>query len=101
MAETAEEIRHHIQSYIKVGAALFVLTIVTVAVSYLHLDSVVMTVLIALAIASFKGALVAAIFMHLSAEKAIIYWVLFITVVFFIVLMLVPLFTDIESVFLG
>ena len=99
MAESAEEIRHHIQNYIKVGAVLFVMTVVTVAVSYLHIDSVTLTVLIALVIASFKGLLVAAIFMHLSAEKAIIYWVLFLTVIFFVFLMVVPISTDIESVF--
>ena len=41
-------------------------------------------------IASIKGSLVACYFMHLISEKKIIYWVLALTVVFFVVLMLVP-----------
>ena len=46
--------------------------------------------IVALIIASFKGSLVAAIFMHLTHERKAIYWVLILTVVFFIVLMLIP-----------
>ena len=75
------------------------LTVVTVAVSYLQIQSVALTVLIALFIASIKGGLVAGYFMHLVSEKQIIFWVLAVTVVFFIVLMLLPVFTDVESVF--
>ena len=99
MAENVEEIRHHIRNYVKVFVALAVLTLVTVAVSYLHIDSVATTVLIALAIASVKGTLVAGVFMHLFAETRIIYWVLILTAVFFVALMLFPVFTDVESVF--
>ncbi len=51
---------------------------------------VVWAVIVALIIASFKGSLVAAIFMHLSHERKAIYWVLILTVVFFIVLMAIP-----------
>tara|TARA_Y100000588_G_scaffold304843_2_gene327935 strand:- start:681 stop:983 length:303 start_codon:yes stop_codon:yes gene_type:complete len=98
MAESAEEIRHHIAVYKKVGLALAALTVVTVAASYLHIDSVAMTVTIALFIASIKGALVACYFMHLIDERAIIYWVLIITAVFFLVLMFVPLLSEADSV---
>ena len=98
MAESAEDIRHHVAVYKKVFLALAVLTVVTVAASYLHLDSIAMTVTIALFIASIKGALVACFFMHLIDERSIIYWVLMITVVFFIVLMFVPLLTVSDSV---
>ncbi len=98
-AESVEEIRKHVRVYLIVFAALSVLTVVTVGVSYLHIESVVITVLIALFIASIKGGLVAGYFMHLVSEKQIIFWVLALTVAFFIVLMLVPLFTDMESVF--
>ncbi len=99
MAESAEEIRKHVRVYLTVFAALSVLTVVTVAVSYLQIQSVALTVLIALFIASIKGGLVAGYFMHLVSEKQIIFWVLAVTVVFFIVLMLLPVFTDVESVF--
>ena len=98
MAESAEDIRHHVAVYMKVFGALLVLTFVTVAASYLHLDSIAMTVTIALFIASIKGALVACFFMHLIDERSIIYWVLILTVVFFVVLMFVPLLTVADSV---
>ncbi|MDA0745339.1 MAG: cytochrome C oxidase subunit IV family protein [bacterium] len=98
MADNAEEIREHIRAYVKVFVALAVLTVVTVAVSYLHIPSIWVAVALALVIALFKGSLVAAVFMHLSSERAIIYWVLLLTVVFFIVLMLLPLLTEMSSV---
>ncbi|MDE2999705.1 MAG: cytochrome C oxidase subunit IV family protein [Gemmatimonadota bacterium] len=98
MAESAEEIRKHVRVYILVFAALAVLTVVTVAVSYLHLESVAATVLIALFIASIKGGLVAGYFMHLVSEKQIIYWVLALTVVFFAALMLLPSITEFSGV---
>ncbi len=94
MAESAEEIRKHVRIYILVFAALAVLTVVTVGVSYLQIESVAATVLIALFIASIKGGLVAGYFMHLVSEKQIIYWVLALTVAFFVVLMLLPSFTE-------
>lgn len=98
MAESAEEIRKHVRVYILVFAALAVLTVVTVAVSYLHIESVAVTVLIALFIASIKGGLVAGYFMHLVSEKQIIYWVLAVTVAFFVLLMLLPSFTEFTGV---
>ena len=97
MAHSAEEVRKHVKVYLTVFAALSVLTVVTVGVSYLHIRSVAMTILIALFIATIKGSLVAGYFMHLVSEKQIIFWVLALTAVFFIVLMLLPVLT--ESVF--
>jgi cytochrome c oxidase subunit 4 len=98
MADSAEEIRKHVRVYILVFAALAVLTGVTVGVSYLQIESVAATVLIALFIASIKGGLVAGYFMHLVSEKQIVYWVLALTVVFFAVLMLVPVVTEFSGV---
>ncbi len=72
--------------------ALAFLTIVTVAVSYLHL-SFGPAVALALFIAAIKGSLVACFFMHLISERKLIYSVLILTVAFFIVLMLLPLGT--------
>ncbi len=88
-AHSAEDIAKEVRIYISVFAALMVLTVITVAVSYLGL-SIGTAVLVALLIASIKGSLVACCFMHLISEKKIIYWVLGITILFFIALMLVP-----------
>jgi cytochrome c oxidase subunit 4 len=82
----------HVRTYILVFVSLMVLTLVTVAVSYLHLP-VHQAIMVALAIATVKGSLVACYFMHLISEKKLILWVMVLTVVFFIVLILVPVFT--------
>ena len=89
MSHTAEEIKKHVRVYITVFAALAALTIITVAVSYLHLP-LHTAVAVALTVASIKGALVAAYFMHLSSERTIIFSILGLTVFFFIVLLILP-----------
>jgi cytochrome c oxidase subunit 4 len=52
-----------LRAYIGVAAALFVLTVVTVAVSFVNLGG--WNVVVALLIASVKSTLVAMVFMHL------------------------------------
>lgn len=86
------DIDKHVRVYITVFVALMVLTLVTVAVSYLDL-STPMAVAVALFIATIKGALVAGYFMHLLSEKKLITSVLALTVVFFIVLLALPVLT--------
>jgi caa(3)-type oxidase subunit IV len=51
---------------------------------------------LALAIATVKGSLVAAWFMHLISEKRIIYWMLALAAAFFVPLLLFPTFTMLE-----
>ena len=85
----AESIRKQTRAYIGVFVALMVLTILTVAVSYFHMP-IVWAVIVALIIASFKCSLVASVFMHLNHERKAIYWVLLLTVLFFIALMAIP-----------
>ena len=68
------------------------LTIVTVAIAYLHLP-VAAAVAVALLVATIKGSLVACYFMHLISEKKLIYAVLVLTVVFFAVLLALPVIT--------
>jgi cytochrome c oxidase subunit 4 len=87
---SVEEIRRETRAYILVFVALAVLTLVTVGVSYLHL-SFGAAVALALFIASIKGSLVAAFFMHLISERKLIYSVLILTVIFFVALLLLPL----------
>jgi cytochrome c oxidase subunit 4 len=92
-----EAIRGEIRRYWIVGLALFLLTILTVTVSYLDL-SVGTSVFVALLIAALKGGLVAAVFMHLISERQAIYALLSLTVVFFVVLMCVPVWGRIGSI---
>jgi cytochrome c oxidase subunit 4 len=92
-ASDVEAIRKQTRTYVGVFIALAIGTILTVAVSYFHLP-VALAILIALAIASFKGSLVAAFFMHLSHERKVIYWLLLLTVVFFLALMFIPSLTQ-------
>ena len=91
-AHDPAEIDRHVRVYITVFVALLVLTIITVAVSRLHL-SVPIAVTVALLVATIKGSLVACYFMHLISEKKVIYAVLTLTAAFFVVLLLLPLLT--------
>jgi len=88
----AVDIDKHVRVYITVFVALMVLTVITVAISYLDL-SVPMAVTIAMFVAVVKGSLVAGYFMHLVSEKKLIYAVMLLTVAFFIVLMALPVIT--------
>ena len=91
-ADHAVDIDKHVKIYISVFVALMVLTIVTVAISYLHLP-LFWAVTLALLVASVKGSLVACYFMHLISEKKLIYAVMALTVAFFIVLLALPTLT--------
>lgn len=88
----AADIDSHVRTYITVFIALMALTIVTVAISYLHLP-VAMAVGVALLVATVKGTLVACYFMHLISEKKLILAVLVLTAAFFIVLLALPVVT--------
>ena len=92
----AADIDRHVRVYITVFVALMALTLITVAISYLHL-STPKAVTVALFVATVKGSLVACYFMHLISEKKLIYAVLIITVFMFAVLMALPTFTHGDS----
>jgi cytochrome c oxidase subunit 4 len=87
MSDSHDDIRHHVKRYLFVFYALIVGTILTVVASWFHIDSVALTVAIALFIACVKGFLVAGYFMHLMSEKKMIYGILIATVFFFASLM--------------
>ena len=89
-----EEIKKTISTYKKVLGVLVVGTIVTVAASYIHFDSMAMTVGLALLIASVKAGFVALYFMHLIDERKIIYQLLGITTLFFIGLMAITIWAS-------
>jgi caa(3)-type oxidase subunit IV len=90
-------IRKSVRTYLTIGAALFVGTVITVAVNRVHL-AVPLAVTVALIIATTKGSMVASVFMHLSAEKKWIYGALALTLIGFIILMTVPMFTVMDSI---
>jgi cytochrome c oxidase subunit IV len=96
-SHVAEHFKSHTKIYFIIFGALMVATVITVSVSYLHLP-IPMAILIALIIATIKGSLVALYFMHLSDEKKLIYYVLMLTVVFFVFLMVVPLMTNLDRI---
>jgi cytochrome c oxidase subunit 4 len=98
-AHASDDISKHVRTYFMVFGALLLLTGITVAVSYLHLQ-VHEAIIVALLIATIKGSLVALFFMHLNHERKLIYWVLMLTAVFFFVLMLVPLATNLNKIVL-
>ena len=85
-------IKKNIRVYMMVGAALFVGTVITVAANQVHL-AVPLAITVALIIATTKGSLVAAVFMHLSNEKKWIYGALILTLIGFIVVMSLPFLT--------
>ena len=91
-SDHAADIDKHVRVYLTVFAALLVLTVVTVAISRFHLP-VHQAVTIALIVATIKGSLVACYFMHLISERKLIYAVLALTVVFFAVLLTLPVLT--------
>src|SRR5260221_4869923 len=97
MHSDPEAIKKSVRAYFMVGAALFVFTVITVAVNQVHLP-VPSAITVALIIATIKGSMVAAIFMHLNHEKKWIYGALVLTFIGFLILMTVPYFTLHDSI---
>ena len=92
-----DSIKKQLRVMIFVFIGLLVLTVVTVLASYLHL-SLVPAIVLGLFIATIKGCLVAAYFMHLIDEKKLVYWVLILCVIFFAVMMALPLFQHFDDI---
>ena len=95
-----KDIAHHITHYRNVFIYLIIGTALTVAASYLEFnvkDSIAGAIFIGLLIASIKGYLVAANFMHLNSEKKMIYWILMLTVFFLALLLFIPLLWDLNN----
>ncbi len=101
MSDSDHDIKKHISVYRNVFLALLFFTVLTVLVSYVEFDAteryIAGAVFIGLIIASAKGYLVAAHFMHLNNEKPMINWSLILTVIFFIVLLFMPLLWDMNN----
>jgi cytochrome c oxidase subunit IV len=90
-------VKKSIRGYVLIGVALLAFTAITVGANQFHFV-VPLAITVALIIATMKGSMVAAVFMHLSHEKRWIYGALLLTVVFFVVLMFVPLLTILDGI---
>jgi cytochrome c oxidase subunit IV len=86
MSDHSDDISTHIRSYMIVGAALLIGTVLTVWASYIDMGHH-WNIVLALVIATVKASLVALFFMHLISEKQMIYVVLSFTAFFFVGLM--------------
>ncbi len=84
--EYAHNVQKHVKGYLVVGAALLACTGITVALSYVDFGTRKANIAVAMLVAMFKAGLVGAIFMHLAAEKRLIYRVLVFTGFFVLVL---------------
>lgn len=93
----SQDLKHHIKIYRNVFIALLFLTALTVGVTYIEFSSFGLGLFVGLLIASIKGYLVASQFMHLNDEKPFIYGTLIFTVIFFVVLIAIPIMWDTNS----
>ncbi len=85
-SDNPEEILKSMKLYWKIGIALLVCTVLTVVAAW-----ITPSILVGMGIATVKAGLVAAIFMHLSDEKPMIYKIMVYTVFFAVGLMFLTL----------
>jgi cytochrome c oxidase subunit IV len=88
-----EDVQRHVRTYLIIGVALMIGTILTVWASLIDFGSREINIVVALLIASVKGFLVVGFFMHLLTEKKMIYSVLATTVFFFTALLYLTLWS--------
>jgi len=93
MSDHSSDISKHVRSYLIVGAALLIGTILTVWASYIDLGHH-WNIVLALIIATAKASLVALFFMHLISERTMIYLVMGFTAFFFAGLMFLTLYAS-------
>ncbi len=86
-------VKQHVRVYVMVFSALAVLTVVTVAISYLRLPTGY-AIAVAMVVATVKASLVALYFMHLISEEKVILWLLLLCAAFLVALMALPVGTE-------
>ena len=89
----SDNISKQVIKYWKIFALLLFCTVLTVLAVYVDFDvegSIAGGIFVGLTIAVFKGYLVAYNFMHLNDEKPMIYWTILVTLVFFLILLFIP-----------
>ena len=94
------EVQKSVRSYMTVFGMLLVFTVITVSASRFQFG-VAAGIVVALIIAAMKGSMVASVFMHLNHERPWIYGVLLLTIVFFVGLIFLPLFTVLDNTSVG
>ena len=88
-----KNIAKHIVHYRNIFIYLLIGTALTVGASYLEFsveNSIAGAIFVGLTIATIKGYLVAANFMHLNSERKMIYWILLLTAFFLVLLLFIP-----------
>ena len=80
------DVSQHVKKYLLVGLVLIVFTAMTVFLSYVDFGNRKANIAVGMLVATFKAGLVAAIFMHLSAERKLIYRILIFTALFVLAL---------------
>jgi caa(3)-type oxidase subunit IV len=90
----SKQVMQQVRQHVRIFMALVVFTFVTVGASYLQIQSPVVSVCIALAVALVEAFLVAGFMMHLSTERKIIHVVLVLTVFFFTAMMYLILWAN-------
>ena len=89
---SGHDIPSQVRIYKIVGAVLIVGTMITVMAANVHLG-IILGIIVAIMIATIKGTLVAGYFMHLFAERRLIYGILALTAVFIVVMIGLLLFS--------
>ncbi len=89
----AARVKEHLRVYVMVFVALAVLTVVTVAISYLNLPTA-LAITVAMVVATVKAGLVAGYFMHLLSEEKVILYLLVLCAAFLVFLFALPLGTE-------
>ncbi len=90
MSEHAQPHILPLKVYLAVGVSLFVLTVVTVAVSFVDFGG--FNLVVAMLIASFKGSLVALYFMHLKYDNKLYLSIFLISLIFLAVFIIFTMF---------
>ncbi len=91
------DVQKHVKTYITILVSLLVLTLATVGISQIT-ATVTVRITIAVVLAMIQGFLSVGYLMHLNAERKFIYWVLLLTIIFFVVLVFLPLLTVSDSI---
>ena len=96
-AQGHDEVQRYVGTYVRVFGALLALTALTVGASRFHL-AIPMVIAVALVIAVLKGSLVAGFFMHLIAERQLVYAALILTGILLAALLALPLLTWLDQI---
>ncbi|MDQ2919512.1 MAG: cytochrome C oxidase subunit IV family protein [Verrucomicrobiota bacterium] len=76
------DVSMHVKKYLLVGGILLAFTGLTVFLSYVDFGNRKANIAVGMLVAAIKAGMVAGIFMHLSAERKLIYRILIFTAIF-------------------